>query len=182
MPKALYAGRPFLPEAIILGLVLSFIITPFVRRLALRNGIVDIPRDGRRMHKSAVPLAGGAGMIAAFLVSLAFFGGQPGARPFPLAVFCLLCGVYGVFDDKFALPARAKLAFQLFAGAASALVFTFLFLSSITTFHRGSETSMRPRITAAGQMHQARFRYASSPPTTPQAAIPEVRSSMPTET
>ena len=122
MPKALYDGKAFLPEAIILGLILSFIITPFVRRLALKAGVVDIPLDGRRMHKSAVPLAGGAGMIAAFLVSLAFFGGQPGARPFPLAVFCLLCGVYGVFDDKFALPARAKLAFQLFAGAASALV------------------------------------------------------------
>ncbi len=122
MPKALYVGKSFLPEAIILGLILSFIITPFVRCLALKAGIVDIPRDGRRMHKSAVPLAGGAGMIAAFLLSLAFFGGQLGARPLPLAVFCLLCGGYGLLDDKFALPALAKLAFQLFMGACVALV------------------------------------------------------------
>lgn len=121
MPKALYGGESLLPQAIILGLILSFIITPFVRRLALRTGIVDIPRDGRRMHKSAVPLAGGAGMIAAFLLSLVFFGGQGGARPFPLALFCFLCGIYGVFDDKFALPAAAKLSFQLCIGAFASL-------------------------------------------------------------
>lgn len=122
MPKSLYAGKSFLPHAIILGLILSFIITPFVRRLALKAGIVDVPRDGRRMHKSAVPLAGGAGMIAAFLISLAMFGEYSGARPFPLAVFCLLCGIYGLLDDKFALPAIAKLAFQFFAGACVSLV------------------------------------------------------------
>jgi UDP-GlcNAc:undecaprenyl-phosphate GlcNAc-1-phosphate transferase len=73
------------------------------------------------MHKSAVPLAGGAGMIAAFLLLLVFFGGQGGARPFPLALFCFLCGIYGVFDDKFALPAAAKLSFQLFIGAFASL-------------------------------------------------------------
>lgn len=123
MPKALFAGKSLLPQAIILGFLLSFIITPFVRRLALRNGIVDIPRDGRRMHKSAVPLAGGAGMIAAFLVLLALFGVRHGARPFLLAFFCLLCGAYGLCDDKLALPAWAKLAFQLFMGALVSLAF-----------------------------------------------------------
>jgi UDP-GlcNAc:undecaprenyl-phosphate GlcNAc-1-phosphate transferase len=74
------------------------------------------------MHKSAVPLAGGAGMIAAFLILLAVFGGQFVAHPFPLAVFCFLCGVYGLLDDKLALPAIAKLAFQLFIGACVSLV------------------------------------------------------------
>ncbi len=113
-----------MPSAIILGLTLSFIITPFVCRAARRAGIVDIPRDGRRMHERAVPLAGGAGMIAAFLISLAFFGawGGGGLRPFPLAVFCFLCGVYGLIDDKFALPVYAKLAFQLFVGVGASLV------------------------------------------------------------
>ncbi len=122
MPKALYAGEYILPQAIIFGLILSFITTPFVRRLALRAGIVDIPRDGRRMHERAVPLAGGAGMIAAFGVSLAVFGAADGSRPYPLAVFCFVCGAYGFIDDKYALPAYAKLAFQLAAGVAASLV------------------------------------------------------------
>ena len=111
-----------MPAAIIFGLTVTFIITPFVRRLSFAAGVVDIPRDGRRMHKSTVPLAGGAGMIAAFLFSLAVFSGQGAARPFPLAVFCFLCGVYGLLDDKYALPAFAKLALQLSLGLCASLV------------------------------------------------------------
>ena len=122
MPKALYAGEYILPQAIIFGLILSFTATPFVRRLALRVGIVDIPRDGRRMHERAVPLAGGAGMIAAFLASLAVFGAYAGFRPYPSAFFCLMCGAYGFIDDKYALPVYAKLAFQLASGVAASLV------------------------------------------------------------
>lgn len=122
MPGSFSAGEHLLPAAIIFGLTVTFIITPFVRRLSFAAGVVDIPRDGRRMHKSAVPLAGGAGMIAAFLFSLAVFGGQGAARPFPLAVFCFLCGVYGLLDDKYALPAFAKLALQLSLGLCASLV------------------------------------------------------------
>ena len=112
MPEALYMGKASLLQAIIFAFVLCLIITPFVRRLSLRARILDVPRDERRMHKSAVPLAGGAGIIAAFLLSLALFCG--GARfACPLAVFCILCGAYGVIDDKLALPVWLKLAFQL---------------------------------------------------------------------
>lgn len=123
MPNSLSAGEVSLPQAIILGLVLSYAITPFVRRLSLRAGMLDIPRDGRRMHKGAVPLAGGAGMIAAFLLSLAFFGGggTGGISPAPLALFCFLCGAYGLLDDKRALPASKKLCFQALAAVAASL-------------------------------------------------------------
>ena len=113
MPKSLFTGEFSLPQAIILGLAFSLIITPFVRRLSLRAGILDIPRDGRRMHKIAVPLAGGVGMIAAFLLSLAILNGDNGGlSPAPIAVFCFLCGIYGLFDDKRALPVTAKLLAQ----------------------------------------------------------------------
>jgi UDP-GlcNAc:undecaprenyl-phosphate GlcNAc-1-phosphate transferase len=119
MPKALYVGGAFLPETMILGLAISFIITPFVRRLSLRARILDVPHDGRRMHKNAVPLAGGAGIIAAFLVSsAAFFAGGDAAR---LAVFCILCGIYGFFDDKLAFPVWAKLSFQAAVSFSCAL-------------------------------------------------------------
>ena len=110
-----------MPAAIIVGLFFSLIITPFVRRLSLRFGILDVPRDGRRMHKRAVPLAGGAGMICAFVLSLALFGDGGGISPFPLAVFCFLCGAYGLADDKLALPVFAKLALQGFFALLASL-------------------------------------------------------------
>ena len=123
MPKTFPVGAFSLPEAIIIALIFSFIITPFVRRLSLRAGILDIPRDGRRMHKIALPLAGGAGMICAFLIVLSFWGGEAGAiRPVPLAIFCLLCGGYGLLDDKFALGAGAMLASQTAIALLASLV------------------------------------------------------------
>lgn len=122
MPRIFHSGGVNLPEAIITGLAFSFMITPFVRRLSLRAGMLDIPSDGRRMHKSAVPLAGGAGMICAFALSLAFCGGAQGIKPVPLAIFCLLCGAYGLLDDKRALPVRTKLMLQLAIALLASLV------------------------------------------------------------
>lgn len=123
MPKTFHSGVFSLPEAIITALIFSFTITPFVRRLSLRAGILDVPRDGRRMHKSALPLAGGAGMICAFLLSLSFWGGEAGAiKSVPLAIFCLLCGGYGLIDDKLALGAGAKLLAQTAVALLASLV------------------------------------------------------------
>jgi len=64
------------------------------------------------MHKRAVPLAGGAGMIAAFILSLAFFDGERGISPLLTVAFCVLCGIYGILDDKFTLRVPAKLGVQ----------------------------------------------------------------------
>lgn len=129
MPNALIGGKNALPLAIVSALVLTFIITPFVRRLSLRAGILDIPRDGRRMHKNAVPLAGGAGMIAAFALVPALC--CPREYPAPLVLLCLLCGAYGLADDVLALSAGRKLLLQsclsllatLFLGRAEAFSF-----------------------------------------------------------
>jgi UDP-GlcNAc:undecaprenyl-phosphate GlcNAc-1-phosphate transferase len=51
-------------------LALSLALTPLVRRLALRRGLVDVPGEARRVHKVAVPRLGGLAMYAAFAVGV----------------------------------------------------------------------------------------------------------------
>jgi UDP-GlcNAc:undecaprenyl-phosphate GlcNAc-1-phosphate transferase len=51
-------------------LALALALTPLVRRLALRRGLVDVPGEARRVHKVAVPRLGGLAMYAAFAVGV----------------------------------------------------------------------------------------------------------------
>lgn len=51
-------------------LALSLALTPLVRRLALRRGLVDVPGEARRVHTVAVPRLGGLAMYVAFAVGV----------------------------------------------------------------------------------------------------------------
>lgn len=51
-------------------LAVSLALTPVVRRVALRRGLVDVPGEERRVHAVAVPRLGGLAMYAAFLVGV----------------------------------------------------------------------------------------------------------------
>src|SRR5689334_18010454 len=53
----------------------SFLLTPIVRRTAIRMGHLDVPNEERRVHKDPVPRLGGLAMFAAFAVGvgLTFF-------------------------------------------------------------------------------------------------------------
>jgi UDP-GlcNAc:undecaprenyl-phosphate/decaprenyl-phosphate GlcNAc-1-phosphate transferase len=48
----------------------SLIITPLVRRLCVRFNLLDVPLDGRRVHKSAIPRLGGVAIFASALIAL----------------------------------------------------------------------------------------------------------------
>ena len=48
----------------------ALVITPLVRRLCQRYNFLDVPTDGRRMHKSAVPRLGGIAIFASFILAL----------------------------------------------------------------------------------------------------------------
>src|SRR4051812_7888628 len=54
-------------------LIVSLLLTPLVRRLALQRGLVDVPGEERRVHKVAVPRLGGLAMYAAFAVGIILY-------------------------------------------------------------------------------------------------------------
>ena len=48
----------------------SLVITPLVRRLCERFNLLDVPADGRRVHKKAIPRLGGFAVYASVVIAL----------------------------------------------------------------------------------------------------------------
>ncbi len=96
--------------------VLAFALTPAVKRLAVKIGAIDVPKDNRRMHKEAIPLIGGLAIFLGFLFSTLVY------VPLAPEIIGMIMGavimvVLGIFDDKYDLDAKLKLAVQIAAAA-----------------------------------------------------------------
>lgn len=116
---------PFLVLVFLGSALLALLLTPLVRRLALRIGSVDHP-DSRRVNVTPVPRGGGVAVAVAFLLVAVVAMEANSALdlvpvPFSLTppeLAALLAGgalaaVLGVLDDAFQLRARWQLAGQL---------------------------------------------------------------------
>ena len=55
--------------------ILSFLLTPPVKKLAERVGAIDMPGDKRRVHSLPVPRMGGLAIFSSFVVSVVLFAG-----------------------------------------------------------------------------------------------------------
>jgi len=53
-----------------IALIVSFFSSPIAKKIAVRAGAIDVPKDGRRMHQKPVALMGGLAIITGFLVSV----------------------------------------------------------------------------------------------------------------
>ena len=94
--------------------ILTFMATPMVKFVAERFGVVDVPKDGRRMHKKAMPLMGGLAMFYGFAVSIAVF--VPVSRELiGLFLGASIIVIVGIIDDKKNLHPVPKLIFQIVA-------------------------------------------------------------------
>ncbi|MDD5290183.1 MAG: MraY family glycosyltransferase [Patescibacteria group bacterium] len=54
----------------IFPLTLAIFLTPKVRKMAIKFGILDVPNDARKIQKEPVPLLGGVAVFGAFLAGL----------------------------------------------------------------------------------------------------------------
>ena len=103
------------------SLILSLTLTPLVRKINSRLGMVDVP-GGRRINKRPVARGGGVAVIASFVLSMsvfAFFAKGPVSPAFSDSVFwrmialSLGIGALGFIDDKFGMKPMVKLIGQL---------------------------------------------------------------------
>ena len=105
--------------AVAAGAAVSFVLTPLVKQFAVRFSFVDVPKDGRRMHRSPIPTIGGLAIYAAFLIvtlamtdlSRQYLGMLAGAT---------VIVIMGVLDDRFDLSAGIKFVVQILAAAIPA--------------------------------------------------------------
>ena len=58
---------PSIYSLFVLGAILTCILTPLVRYLAMQKGFVDCPQRARKVHQQATPRLGGAAILISFL-------------------------------------------------------------------------------------------------------------------
>lgn len=101
-------GFPFL-----LAMLVSYILTPYIKKLAFKIGAVDRP-DNRKVHKRIMPRLGGLAIYIAFMI------GCVASLELTWDVCGILLGgtlivALGVADDVYQLPAKVKLLGQIAA-------------------------------------------------------------------
>ena len=101
--------------------VLTLLLTPVVREMNRRLGMVDRP-DPRRINKVPIPRGGGLALVAGVVVSFAIFLCVTGRHAMPgiregtflrLGTLAVVMAAIGLVDDKFSLSPKVKLAGQL---------------------------------------------------------------------
>lgn len=94
--------------------VLSFFFTPVARQLAFKLGILDIPKDDRKVHKEPIPYLGGAAIYASAIFTMLIFSDLD-----KTAVSIMVGGtvifVIGLIDDIKDISPKLKLAGQIIA-------------------------------------------------------------------
>lgn len=101
-------GFPFL-----LAMLVSFILTPYIKKLAFAIGAIDKP-DNRKVHKKIMPRLGGLAIYLGFMVAV-LFSMEMTKELIGILVGGTFIVIVGILDDKFSLPAKVKLLGQIFA-------------------------------------------------------------------
>jgi len=105
----------FLISAFIVAFVFCFASTPLVKKWAFKLKAVDIPKDGRRMHKHPIPRLGGMAIIFGFIVAVLCFYGRLDRRIIAILAGAGIISVMGVVDDIKTLDAKPKFLIQIIA-------------------------------------------------------------------
>ncbi len=131
-----------LAKIFLVALLGSLLLTPLVRALALRWGMVDKPDEHRKLHGSAIPLGGGAAVLGGFALALAvvflysarwrdcFAADWPFLIGLVLAA-AVICFI-GLLDDRYTLRGRQKLVGQTVT--ATVLICAGLLIEHVTIF------------------------------------------------
>ncbi len=106
--KILTAIKPY-GIAFFCALIATLILTPVVRELNRKMGMVDKP-DPRRINKVPIPRGGGVALFLGVLLSVLCF--VP-TIPHPTVILATAIVALGYFDDKYGLSPKIKLAGQL---------------------------------------------------------------------
>lgn len=98
--------------AFFFAFIISFLVTPIARKLAIKVGALDVPKSDRKIHKSSMPYFGGIAIYIAIMACMYVFLPHNKTNVSVMLGASLLVLV-GIVDDMYEMPAKIKLAFQI---------------------------------------------------------------------
>ncbi|MCT8975802.1 undecaprenyl/decaprenyl-phosphate alpha-N-acetylglucosaminyl 1-phosphate transferase [Clostridium sp. CX1] len=102
----------------VISIIISAILTPIVKRFAIKIKAIDIPKDNRRIHKKPIPLLGGLAIYFSFILTLILKTGELSRSEIGIIIGATIIVIGGFLDDKFDIRPWQKLLIQI----ASALI------------------------------------------------------------
>ncbi|MFD1851645.1 glycosyltransferase family 4 protein [Oceanobacillus bengalensis] len=99
--------------ALVICFVASIVITPLIKKVALKIGAIDKPNQ-RKVHEKIMPRLGGIAIFLSFLLGFIIFLPDT-MEAWPVLVGATIIIITGLLDDLYNLPAKFKLLGQLIA-------------------------------------------------------------------
>lgn len=121
----------FIAVALLFAFLMTYALSPAVRRIAVRIGAIDVPRDKRRMHKRPIPTTGGLAIFVSFALGVIALVPQ-GSGQTGLLLGAFMVTAAGILDDIYTLRPVEKLLVQ--TGAALTAVFGGVLIEKIAWF------------------------------------------------
>jgi UDP-GlcNAc:undecaprenyl-phosphate GlcNAc-1-phosphate transferase len=160
----------FILLALIVAAVIAFLLTPVAIRFATWAGAIDMPDEGRRVHRQPIPRGGGLAVAVSFLLvgglslyladRLGVYRNWPNvtlpSQAFdPEQIIGLMGGValaaaFGFIDDKWQLRARWQLIEQLvlaLVALAGGILITLVY-NPFAVFGGQQQIALSPEIAA----------------------------------
>lgn len=100
---------------LITTVVLSFMITPIIKKAAFKIGAYDEP-DKRRVNKKVMPTAGGIAIYISYFLSLFFLFPISNSRIIPIFIGVTIIIIVGLIDDIKEISAKYKMLGIFIAG------------------------------------------------------------------
>src|SRR5574344_2891714 len=116
---------------VLLPFIFMIVIIPYIKKIAIRIGAVDVPR-GRHNHKKVTPKLGGMAMFLAFLLGYMVFGTHSEMMN-AILIGSFIIILFGVMDDIVELGPLTKFIGQLTA-ACVIVFYGNIFLKDINAF------------------------------------------------
>lgn len=96
------------------AVIISFVMTPMARRLAIRVGALDVPKETRKIHIKPMPYFGGLAIYVA-IISCMFVYMPHNSTNYYIMAGATIIVFAGVIDDMYGMPAKVKLLIQILA-------------------------------------------------------------------
>ena len=96
------------------AVIISFVLSPLARRLAIRVGALDVPKETRKIHNKPMPYFGGLAIYVA-IISCMFVYMPHNSTNYYIMAGATIIVLAGVIDDMYDMPAKVKLLIQILA-------------------------------------------------------------------
>lgn len=100
--------------AFISAVIISFIMTPPARRLAIKVGAMDVPKEPRKIHNKPMPYFGGLAIYISIMACMFVYMPHNATNLYIMAGATIIV-LTGIVDDMYDMPAKVKLLMQIVA-------------------------------------------------------------------